>query len=164
MTGNYVRQLQMEIRIYDGPSAELLHTQRFSQQAYQKIKPGDKIDLQQAKFWTSDYGKAMNTMLLNQVAAIEKTLECKPLRAYVTNIQGNQVEIDAGEEAKLNVGDRLKVFHNEFIGRDNSGNAKFKWQYAGELDLTAVSLSGSLGQYQTDSPKELRVGDLVQAW
>jgi hypothetical protein len=164
MSGNHVRQLQMEIRIYDGPSEELLHTQRFSHYAYHKIHPGAKIDLQQAQFWVTDYGKIMNKMLFEQVEIIEKTLECKPLRAYITNIQQDQLEINAGEEANLNIGDRLKVFHNEYIGRDNLGNPKFKWQYAGELNLTAVSLSASLGTYQTDAEKRLQVGDLVQAW
>lgn len=159
------RQLGMEINIYDGPSGALLKQKTYRGAGNHTIDPTRPYGLKHNKFWGSQFGKLIAKTLDEQTGLINKTLACIPLRASVAYVEGDTIEIDAGLDANIMPGDKLRLFHKESNGSRPNNAIKYRWKYAGEVSIIGVYPLKSIAKLDERTPVGLiQKNDIVQAW
>ncbi|WP_394202825.1 flagella assembly protein FlgT middle domain-containing protein [Marinagarivorans algicola] len=174
-TDSYWRQMHLELSIFDGPSGLLLKRQRYNaaanhvingQRTHRSRRSGlGEVGLDTGYFWQSDYGQLMSRTLDEQATLINRTVECLPLRAQVSRVNGEMIEIDVGIDSRIMPGDRLRVFHKEPAGLDTQGMPSYRWQYYGAITIMGVFPLSSVAQLDKDLPIGIvSVGDIIQAW
>mgnify|MGYP000754778745 CR=1 FL=1 len=164
-TDSYWRRLNMELSIYDGPSGALIKRQRFSGEANHPINVERHQGLESHTFWQSDYGQLVDKTLNDQAIMISRALECLPMRAQVSRVDFDVIEINAGLDANLMPGDRLRIFHREPAGRDPQGVPKHRWKYYGGVTIKGVFPLKSIAVLDDGlAPDVIDLGDIVQAW
>lgn len=164
-TDSYWRRLVMELSLYDGPSGALIKRKRYQGEANHSIAVGRHQGLESHSFWQSDYGQLVDKTLNEQALMISRALECLPMRAQVSRVDIDVVEINAGLDANLMPGDRLRIFHREPAGRDPQGVPKHRWKYYGGLTIKGVFPLKSIAVLDDGlAPDVIDLGDIVQAW
>ncbi len=164
-TDSYWRRLNIELSIYDGPSGALIKQQRFSGEANHPINVERHQGLESHAFWQSDYGQLVDKTLNDQAMMISRALECLPMRAQVSRVDFDVIEINAGLDANLMPGDRLRIFHREPAGRDPQGVPKHRWKYYGGVTIKGVFPLKSIAVLDDGlAPDVIDLGDIVQAW
>lgn len=164
-TDSYWRRFNMELSLYDGPSGALIKRERYSGEANHPISVGYHQGLESHAFWQSDYGQLLDQTLDQQADMISRALECLPMRAQVSRVDFDVIEINAGLDANLMPGDRLRIFHREPAGRDPLGVPKHRWKYYGGVTIKGVFPLKSVGVLDDGlAPDVIDLGDIVQAW
>lgn len=164
-TDSYWRRFNMELSLYDGPSGALIKRERYSGEANHPVNVERHQGLESHAFWQSDYGQLVDKTLNDQAMMISRALECLPMRAQVSRVDFDVVEINAGLDANLMPGDRLRIFHREPAGRDPQGVPKHRWKYYGGLTIKGVFPLKSIAVLDDGlAPDVIDLGDIVQAW
>lgn len=164
-TDSYWRRLNIELSIYDGPSGALIKRQRYSGEANHPVNVERHQGLESQAFWQSDYGQLLDETLTEQALMISRALECLPMRAQVSRVDFDVIEINAGLDANLMPGDRLRIFHREPAGRDPQGVPKHRWKYYGGITVKGVFPLKSVAILDDGlAPDVIDLGDIVQAW
>lgn len=174
-TGSYWRQMNLEISVFDGPSGALLKRKRYTGEANHFISAqrthgsgrsgAGGVGLDGQRFWQSDYGQLLSQTLDEQAKLITRSLECIPLRAQVSRVDADVIEINTGVDALLMPGDRMRIFHKEPAGRDPQGVPKHRWKYYGAVTIVGVFPLKAVAQLDEGLPPDIiSVGDIVQAW
>jgi hypothetical protein len=162
---SYWRRFQVEVSLYDGASGALLNRGRFGGEAEHRVTPSLAPGFGSRGFWRSDYGVLLDKLLTEQVAAIEQAVTCIPLRATVVKVSGNRLEINAGQDAGLQLGDRFALFRRAPAGRDASGQLSYRWQRVSNIALTGVFPLKSTTELHLKEPvHSVKVGDMLQAY
>lgn len=174
-TDSYWRQMHLELSVFDGPSGLLLKRQRYNaaanhvingQRTHRSKRSGlGETGLDTGYFWQSDYGQLMSRTLDEQATLINRMTQCLPLRAQVTRVNDEMMEIDVGIDSRVMPGDRLRVFHKEPAGLDAQGVPSYRWQYYGAVTIVGVFPLKSVAQLDKGLPSDIvTIGDMVQAW
>ena len=164
-TGSYRRQLNIDVSVYDGPSGALIKRKRYRGEANHPVTAQRGYGLESNIFWQSDYGELMADVLDQQSEMISRALECLPMRAQISRVDDDVIEINAGVDSLLMPGDRLRIFHREPAGRDPMGVPKHRWKYYGGVTIMGVFPLKSIAVLDEDlAPDVIKLGDIVQAW
>ena len=164
-TGSYRRQLNIDVSVYDGPSGALIKRKRYRGEANHPVAAQRGYGLESNIFWQSDYGELMADVLDQQSEMISRALECLPMRAQISRVDEDVIEINAGIDSLLMPGDRLRIFHREPAGRDPMGVPKHRWKYYGGVTIMGVFPLKSIAVLDEDlAPDVIKLGDIVQAW
>ena len=164
-TGSYRRQLNIDLSVYDGPSGALIKRKRYRGEANHPVTAQRSYGLDSNIFWQSDYGELMADILDQQTEMISRALECLPMRAQISRVDDDVIEINAGVDSYLMPGDRLRIFHREPAGRDPMGVPKHRWKYYGGVTIMGVFPLKSIAVLDEDlTPDVIKLGDIVQAW
>ena len=164
-TDSYWRQFNVEVTVYDGPSGALIKRQRYRGEANHPVTVAQNYGMDTNVFWQSDYGELVDDLLNQQSDMVARALECLPLRAQVSRVDTDVIEINAGVDSLLMPGDRLRIFHREPAGRDPLGVPKHRWKYYGGVTIVGVFPLKSIAILDEDlAPDVIKLGDIVQAW
>ncbi|HEY7774279.1 MAG TPA: flagella assembly protein FlgT middle domain-containing protein [Marinagarivorans sp.] len=164
-TDSYWRQFNVELSVYDGPSGALIKRQRYRGEANHPVTVAQNYGMDTNVFWQSAYGELVDDLLDQQSDMVARALECLPLRAQVSRVDTDVIEINAGVDSRLMPGDRLRIFHREPAGRDPLGVPKHRWKYYGGVTIMGVFPLKSIAILDEDlAPDVIKLGDIVQAW
>lgn len=160
-----VRQLVVEIEVFDGYSGSLI-----TRHLYRDRVKG-RIDMKQitpfdGRFNESEYGQAVAHMLKLQVRDIVNDLACMPMQARILKLDGNTVYIDAGANVLLRPNDELKIFRKRIAAHDLHDKMVAEEIPYGTLTIKRLFPNSSIGtlKLKRGRAEDLRPGDIVRAW
>jgi len=106
----HLRQLELDLFIYDSFSGELLDQQHY-QTAGRWTRPREEqTGFGSDLFWQQDYGQKVKALIDEIQQTVRDDLRCKPFAARISRTQGDQIWIDAGSSQGLAKGDTLTVY------------------------------------------------------
>lgn len=165
-SGGRKRVVQLEAFLHDGANGEVLARQIFTREVHGDVALPISHSVGSAAFYASDFGMVWGGLLDSVAAWSEDRASCLPFIARVLKVNGKGIQVDAGAEAGLSVGDTLSL-HNwrdppifgvdgNSLGREKSSRTK--------AVVRAVYPRFSLLELQ-DPPKNLVVkpGDVFYA-
>jgi len=164
--GGRKRFVQIEAFLHDGANGEVLARQIFTREVHGNVALPAAHSVGSAAFYASDFGAVWGELLDSIAMWGEERSSCLPFIARVLKVNGKGVQVDAGAEAGLSVGDTLSL-HNwrdpPIVGVDGSPLGREKSSRAKAV-VRAVYPRFSLLELQ-DSPRNLVVkpGDVLYA-
>jgi hypothetical protein len=128
------RAVRVEVFLHDGVNGEVLARHTFVGEVRGDVELPAQHGVGSAAFYASDFGQAWGDVLEAIAAWSEQQAACQPFMARVLKVNGSQLQIDAGAEAGLSVGDTLSL-HNwrdppvwgvsgDLLGREKSARVK----------------------------------------
>lgn len=119
-TENSIRSFDFTLSLVDGATGEELYRQSYESKAPWDFKFNDSIDVASEKFWRSQYGKNINSMLQKGITDLEEFAICQPTMGRVLAVANNQLQINLGRSHQVQQGDQLTLFNVKQI-TDNFG-------------------------------------------
>ncbi|MDT0593776.1 flagella assembly protein FlgT [Glaciecola petra] len=119
-TENSIRSFDFTLSLVDGATGEELYRQSYESKAPWDFQFTDSIDVASDKFWRSQYGKNIKTMLQQGVTDLEEFAICQPTMGRVLAVANNQLQINLGRSHQVQQGDQLTLFNVKQI-TDNFG-------------------------------------------
>lgn len=162
------RSMGLEVLVQDGLTGATL-----LKQSYQAIAEGDvwlpaNMVVGSAGFKATASGAKIMGLIQRASEDIQHALNCYPFAARITQIDGDSITIEAGSDAKLQVGDQLVVYAE---GKKNArptrggGYAAYDRQPVGMMTLNAIRAQYAIGYLDVSSVKVgLKVGDWAKSW
>ncbi len=116
------RSIDFNIAVYDVYSKNILFSKNYSGESDWDFKQGERIDLRSNRFINSSYGARLKQLVDIAVEDIIGELHCLPLKAIITNIDGDDIIINEGSKANIRVGDKFSVQHRSKISTADGDN------------------------------------------
>lgn len=162
------RSIGLEVLVQDGLTGATLF-----KQSYQAIAEGDvwlpaNMIVGSAGFKATASGAKIMNLIQRASDDIQHALNCYPFATRITEIEGNRITIDAGSDAKLQVGDQLVVYaegkKNSNLMRSN-GYAEYDRQPIGMITLNNIRAQYAIGYLDVSPVKAgLKIGDWAKSW
>ncbi|WP_188751284.1 flagellar assembly protein T N-terminal domain-containing protein [Marinobacterium zhoushanense] len=106
----HLRNLSLDLFLYDGLSGELLEQKAFSTEGRWTRPREERTGFATALFWQQDYGQSTRKLAQEISAWLGSRLRCEPFATRITRTQGDQIWIDAGSRQGFKKGDQLSIY------------------------------------------------------
>ena len=110
-TADRRRTIQIEAFLHDGANGEVLARRSFTREVRGDLELTSRHSVGSAAFYGTDFGVAWGGALDAIAAWTEEHVACLPFIARVLKVSGDKLQVDAGSESGLSVGDTLSL-HN----------------------------------------------------
>ncbi len=158
------RSLSLELQVFDGLTGVLLSRTAVNNNVNSAgLNDSDTLFGSRA-FFSTDYGKAINTVVSRQIATIQSAIFRLPVTMRVVRSEGKQVYFDAGAISLVHVGDMLlayKVGSSPLFKVANSGVLGFPEKPVATVTVKKIQPLFSIGELETDKVT-LEPGDLLR--
>ena len=104
------RGLNLEIKLTDLTTEEVLLNQRFIGQAPWPFERTETVDPSTARYWRSTYGEMHRSLIEQAGSTIRQVLACRPLAGVVVHIRNQRLWLNLGQKDGIRVGQRLKLY------------------------------------------------------
>lgn len=117
------------------------------------------------KFWDTDYGKAVDSLVSKISANVEFDVSCQPFMAKIIRVKDKEISINTGSEAGLVAGDTLNVYRlTEFYTPDQKPYLEMENTNL-VMTVDKVQPGFSKGSLPVLSKLEnIQIGDIVISW
>ncbi|KEA64383.1 Flagellar protein FlgT [Marinobacterium lacunae] len=106
----HLRNLSLELFLYDGFSGELIEQKSFNTQGRWTRPREERTGFATAPFWQQDYGQNTRKLITEVRDWLSSRLRCEPFAARITRTEGDRIWIDAGSRQGLKKGDKLSIY------------------------------------------------------
>jgi len=106
----HLRNLDLELFLYDGLTGELLEQKAFATQGRWTRPREERTGFATALFWQQDYGQSTRKLVKEIGDWLGTRLRCEPFATRITRTQGDRIWIDAGSRQGFKKGDRLGIY------------------------------------------------------
>lgn len=120
--GIYPRNLTMNFYLYNGINGELVWQEEYQDSAPWEFTKRKTIDPFSTKFWQSEYGTMINTLLEKVVKHIDENIMCEPSRGNIIQLTGNQITFDLGRQHGVKIGDEFTILQRQNFTSNNGKN------------------------------------------
>lgn len=105
-----IRKFAFDLMVYDGSNGDKLLTQSYHTSAPWQFEPTETVDVNSDVFWQSPYGKSIEKSIHKAVVDMEQRTICEPTRGRILAVANNQLQINLGQNQKVQRGDQLTLF------------------------------------------------------
>ena len=132
------RDFSLSTVVYDGSTGQQVFSKTQEFNAVWEFNTHENIDLASSRFWQSEFGKQLGSVMQDLTMDIDQTLSCLPAYGRVLYVDNNQISINLGQHNGLRKGDQLSLFQmNQFY--DATGKLHQQFQLHPELvEVTQV--------------------------
>lgn len=117
--GTYPRYFNFTLYLYNGLSGELVWQKYYQNSAVWAYNKRTAVDVQNADFWQSEYGKMIDTLTTKAVTDIDENIMCEPSEGKILQVAGNKVVINLGRHHGVKMGDEFSLLHINNFTSDN---------------------------------------------
>jgi len=155
--GTYPRNFNFTLYLYSGINGELVWQNSYQNTAIWDFNKRENIDVNGTKFWQSNYGNMISSLLENMVNDIDKNIMCEPSEGKILQVKGNEVVINLGHHHGVKIGDEFSLLHMSNFKSNNGKHYasynispfKMKVTKVTKQSSTAITLdNGLLGNIQ----------------
>lgn len=112
---NSIRSFNFTLTLTDGATGEQIFNQSYQSKAPWEFEYTDTVDVASDKFWRSQYGKNINSMLQKAITDLEEYAMCQPTKGRILAVANNQLQINLGRSHQVQQGDRLTLFNVQHV-------------------------------------------------
>lgn len=105
----HLRNLALELFIYDGFSGQLLDRKLFTAQGRWTRPREERTGFGTSVFWQQDYGQQVKNLIDDTSHWLDERLRCEALSTRISRTSGDQIWIDAGSTQGVKRGDTLTI-------------------------------------------------------
>lgn len=162
------RSIGLDVLVQDGLTGATLFKQHYQGVAEGDVWLPDSLVVGSAGFKSTASGAKVMNLIHRAADDIQHALNCYPFATRITTIEGNNVVIDAGSDAKLQVGDQLVVYANG--EKHSSFTSSGRYTEYDRQPIGMMALNNIRAQYATGyldvSPVKLglKSGDWAKSW
>ncbi len=110
------RDFSLVVYVYDGLTGEQVFEQSYYTNTLWPKNKRQNMNPNSHKFWTTDYGEGINSLLQTITIDIDEALQCQPSQAKIINVDEEKLLINIGKHHGVKVGDEFSLLlHNNFI-------------------------------------------------
>ena len=159
------RHFVFDVFVHDGYSGALVFQTRYRTYGIWNERNNARVGFGTAKFFSTDYGQNVRTLLDQAIIDLQKTIQCQPFMASIAQVSGNRIYVAGGAESGLRPGDFLSVYRT---------SEKFDRQGESFWQITDTRVVAEVKQVQPYyAGAELAIGterlnlqmdDLIMAW
>ncbi|HTD07230.1 flagella assembly protein FlgT middle domain-containing protein [Undibacterium sp.] len=161
-----LRDIEVELTIYDGNTGSLIATHRLEQRVQKNVLIGREKTFGSKNFFSTSLGKAIDEMLNRMAEQVDADVAGIPLSAKVLRVNNGQILLDAGAASAIAVGDVLSVYRlkNEMplttAQQVVFGASEVR---AGTVSIAQVQPLFSIGELSEDARTDgIKAGDIVR--
>ena len=104
------RRMTVDVYVYEAYSGALVHRSAYSEEGAWTDSEFSKAGFGSQKFWSTDYGVAVERVIQNVSEDMAMLMNCQPFMAEILQAEGQQLRINAGALDGLRPGDTLTVY------------------------------------------------------
>ena len=161
------RHIEIEAFLHDGANGSVVARRTFSRTGSNGAVFGHGVPIGSTRFYADDPGRTFGSIFSEISAWVDLSAGCLPFIARVLKVQEeNQLQIDAGAESGLSIGDTMSLHQwKEPPVRRSEKNVLGREKFVrATVRIRAVYPNFSVGEL-LEAPKGLRVvpGDLLYA-
>jgi len=161
----HMRNIGVDIYLYDGFSGALLFEQNYHETGEWNLDRYTKAGYGSATFWGTHFGQSVQQVLEKAALDASSKLKCQPFMANIFKTEGNRVHINAGSIAGVKLGEtfsayrRYEIFNQLQNRLTQLNNADIK------ITIKQVQPNFSIGELEIDAQTlNLQSQDVVIAW
>ncbi len=153
------RGVGLDVYIHDGLTGALVFQHRYSDSVVGDVWIPSGYTVGSERFRATPTGQKITEMIHQAAQDIRQLLSCYPLTTQVIRVDGENVFLAAGAQAKLRPGDSLVIY-----AKNHLSGIKLE-QEIGIIKLTQVQSDFSVGRMEVLSDvRQIRPGDLARSW
>ena len=159
------RHFVFDLFVHDGHSGALVFQSRYSTHGDWNEARNARVGFATGKFFTTDYGQHVRTLLDQAMSDIQQTIQCQPFMATITQVNGTRIFVDTGASSGLRPGDFLSVYRTS-QNFDRQGDSF--WQLSDTrlvAEVKQVQPHFAIAELSIGTERlNLQMDDLVMAW
>ncbi len=153
------RGVGLDVYVHDGLTGALVFQHRYSDSVVGDVWIPSGYTVGSERFRATPTGQKITEMLLQAARDVRHLLSCYPLTTQIIRIDGANVFLAAGAQAKLRPGDSLVVY-----AKNHLSDIKLE-QEIGVIKIIQVQSDFSVGRMEVLSDiRQIRPGDLARSW
>lgn len=159
------RRFAFEVFIHDGFSGALVFQQHYEVIDRWEFDLEEVVGFATPKFWNSDYGQSVQSLMDVVMDEVNDTLSCQPFMARITRIDGNTVNINMGSRTGLRPGDQLAVYRTYQYYDSNLLQGTELSNVKSVATVTQVHPTFTTAELKVDGARlNIQTDDLLVAW
>lgn len=159
------RHFVFDIFVHDGYSGALVFQSRYSTYGEWNEPRNARVGFATGRFFGTDYGQEVKILLDQAVEDIQKTIQCQPFMAAISQVNGQRIFVDTGASSGLRPGDFLSVYRTS-QHFDRQGDTF--WQLSDTrlvAEVKQVQPHFAIAELSIGSERlNLQMDDVVMAW
>ncbi|MFG1496091.1 flagellar assembly protein T N-terminal domain-containing protein [Saccharospirillum sp. HFRX-1] len=159
------RHFVFDIFVHDGYSGALVFQSRYSTYGEWNEPRNARVGFATGRFFSTDYGHEVKLLLDQAVEDIQKTIQCQPFMAAISQVNGQRIFVDTGASSGLRPGDFLSVYRTS-QHFDRQGDTF--WQLSDTrlvAEVKQVQPHFAIAELAIGSERlNLQMDDVVMAW
>ncbi|WP_432460430.1 flagellar assembly protein T N-terminal domain-containing protein [Agarivorans sp. QJM3NY_25] len=148
------RNFQMKLFVIDGINGETVLRKNYGSNREWPFDVTMKFDVTGETFWSSDYGKLIDSYIDQSVQDVEDSLYCRQSLAKVVGIYNGQVVINIGRVNGVRKGDKFELVRQQYL-MHLDGGLKGPIFNADNTQLTVVSVQSDRAVLSTQRYSEM---------
>ncbi|MGY5451489.1 flagellar assembly protein T N-terminal domain-containing protein [Agarivorans sp. MS3-6] len=146
-----VKQRNFQLRLYviDGINGETILRKSYGSNREWPFDVTMKLDVTGETFWSSDYGKLIDSYIDQSVVDVEDALYCRQSLAKVVGLYNDQVVINIGQTNGVRKGDKFELVRQQYL-MHLDGGLRGPIFNADDTQLTVVSVQSDRSVLRTE--------------
>lgn len=162
---HYMRNIGIDIYLYDGFSGALLFEENYHEIGEWNLNRYTKAGYGSANFWSTHFGQSVQQLLERAALDASARLKCQPFMASIFKTEGNRVHINAGSVAGIKLGETLNAYRRYEVFNQLQNRAMQLNNANIKVTIKQVQPNFSIGELSVDTQAlNLQPQDVVIAW
>lgn len=160
----FERFFTMEVIIANALTHEIMYQNRFSTEAEWTTSHRKTVNVNSRKFWTEEYGHAIERLLTDVRDDVLANLNCQQMQSKILAVRdGQQVQINIGRGQGVHIGQEYRVSYRADV-IDDSGNLLTNFVISPyRVKITQVYENSAIAEsLDTDFMSNVQVNDIIE--
>lgn len=144
-----LRNFQVKLYVIDGINGETVLRKNYGSNREWPFDVTMKLDVTGETFWSSEYGKLIDSYIDQSVSDVEDALYCRQSLATVVGLYNGQVVINIGQTNGVRKGDKFELVRQQYL-MHLDGGLRGPIFNADQTQLTVVSVQSDRAVLATE--------------
>lgn len=113
------RYFSVDFMLYNTSTKEQVYREQFDAVGDWSFDPRRRVDIKGQKFWRSNYGGSITSVIEQVKMAVEQVVYCQPLQGKIVRVDGNQIQFNLGANHGVVKGQRFSIIHQSHFVNEN---------------------------------------------
>lgn len=120
------RYFSVDITLFNASTKEQIYREQFDTLGDWPFDSRRRVDVNGGKFWRSDYGNEITSMVEQVKNNIEEVINCQSLQGQIMRVKGNQIQFNLGLQHGVAKGQIYTIVHQaHFIDKNGKHLPQF---------------------------------------
>lgn len=157
------RNYQLRLYVIDGINGVTVLRKNYSGHREWPFEVTMKLDVTGETFWSSDYGKMIDSYIDEAITDVQEALYCQSSLATVVSVYDNKLVINLGQVNGVEKGDTFKLIQQQFVNEQTSRMTEGVFNPS-DTEFTVITVQPDRAVLKTHAPSgmaNVQIRDLL---